>query len=85
MAGQAQESGRKVSQTASLTLSTDPDKVRGIAASVSDVVSRYHGLVISSQITSGNYTDGGSGSIATIQQMPVMRPLFLRSLPNCCS
>src|SRR5262249_24942561 len=44
---------RKVAQSATLTLSTDPDKVRTIASSVTDIVARYHGLVISSSITSG--------------------------------
>ena len=44
---------RKVAQNANLTLSTDPDKVRTVATQVTEVVRRYHGLVISSQITSG--------------------------------
>ena len=44
---------RKVAQNATLTLSTDPDKVRTIASSVTDIVNHYHGLVISSSITSG--------------------------------
>jgi Domain of unknown function (DUF4349) len=44
---------RKVAQNATLTLSTDPDKVRTIASSVTDIVAHYHGLVISSSITSG--------------------------------
>lgn len=45
--------GRHVSQTANLTLSTDPDKVRTISSSVTEIVRRYRGLVISSRITSG--------------------------------
>ncbi len=44
---------RKVASTADLTLSTDPDNVRDAASQVTDVVRRYRGLVISSQITSG--------------------------------
>jgi hypothetical protein len=51
--------GRHVSQTANLTLSTDPDKVRNIASSVTAIVNSYHGLVISSRITSGNGSPGG--------------------------
>lgn len=52
---------RQVSQTANLTLSTDPDKVRTIAASVTQIVSRYRGLVISSSITSGKGSSPPSG------------------------
>jgi hypothetical protein len=44
---------RKVTHTANLTLSTDPDKVRAVADGVTEVTRRWNGLVISSQITSG--------------------------------
>jgi hypothetical protein len=44
---------RKVASTASMTLSTDPDQVREVAGQVTDIMGRYRGLVISSQITSG--------------------------------
>jgi hypothetical protein len=52
---------RKVAQKATLTLSTDPEKVRTIASSVTEIVNRYHGLVISSSITSGKGTTPPSG------------------------
>jgi uncharacterized protein DUF4349 len=44
---------RRVSRSANLTLSTDPDKVRAVADGITQVTRRWHGLVISSQITSG--------------------------------
>jgi Domain of unknown function (DUF4349) len=44
---------RRVSRSANLTLSTDPDKVRAVADGVTQVTRRWNGLVISSQITSG--------------------------------
>ncbi len=66
--------GRHVSQKASMTISTDPDKVRGIAASVTSIVARHHGLVVSSQITSGAGSSGGGGG-------PVPQPLPEEPLP----
>ncbi len=51
--GTPRVANRKVAQTADLTLSTDPEKVRTISSSVTEIVARYHGLVISSSITSG--------------------------------
>jgi Domain of unknown function (DUF4349) len=44
---------RRVSRSANLTLSTDPDRVRAVADGVTQVTRRWNGLVISSQITSG--------------------------------
>jgi hypothetical protein len=62
--------GRQVSQTANLTLSTDPDKVRTIAASVTQIVSRYRGLVISSSITSGKGSAPPSGGPVIPEPLP---------------
>ncbi len=53
---------RKVAQKATLTISTDPDKVRSISSSVTAIVARYHGLVISSSITSGRGSPPPPGS-----------------------
>lgn len=60
---------RKVAGTADMTLSTDPDQVREVAGQVTGIVSRYHGLVISSQITSGQ--GGAPRPIPLEQTVPV--------------
>lgn len=44
---------RKVAQNADLVLSTDPQNVRHVADGVVQVVDRYHGYVVSSDVTSG--------------------------------
>ncbi len=62
--------GRHVAQTASLTLSTDPDKVRGIASAVSSIVAAHHGLVISSQITSGKPQPPTGGPVPVPEPLP---------------
>src|SRR3954447_17044019 len=64
--------GRHVAQKASLTLSTDPDKVRGIASEVTAIVASHHGLVISSQITSGTSKPPSGGGPVPV---PVPEPL----------
>jgi hypothetical protein len=45
---------RKVAQSANLVLSTEPQKVRDVADGVVQVVDRYRGYVVSSDVTSGN-------------------------------
>jgi hypothetical protein len=62
---------RKVASTADLTLSTDPGKVRDVAGQVTEVVRRYNGLVISSQITSGK---GGSPQPIPLQETVPVNP-----------
>ena len=44
---------RKVEQNVDLVLATEPQKVRDVADGVFDVVHRYNGFVVSSDITSG--------------------------------
>ena len=44
---------RKVAQNADLVLSTEPQDVRDVADGVVGVVDKYHGFVVSSNVTSG--------------------------------
>jgi len=44
---------RKVAQNADLVLSTEPQSVRDVADGVVGVVDKYHGFVVSSNVTSG--------------------------------
>jgi hypothetical protein len=62
---------RKVASTADLTLSTDPGKVRDVAGQVTEVVRRYNGLVISSEITSGK---GGPPQPIPLQETVPINP-----------
>jgi uncharacterized protein DUF4349 len=51
VAGRA--ANRKVEQNVDLVLATEPQKVRDVADQVFDVVHRYNGFVVSSNVTSG--------------------------------
>jgi hypothetical protein len=44
---------RKVAQNVDLVLATEPQKVRDVADSIVGVVDKYHGFVVSSNVTSG--------------------------------
>jgi hypothetical protein len=45
---------RRVERSASLTLTAPPDEVEKVADKVIDVVNRYHGFVVSSNVSSGD-------------------------------
>src|SRR5262245_30501972 len=62
---------RKVAQNAQLTLSTNPDQVRNVADQVTQVARRYHGLVISSRITSGKGRPAPPVPLPETQTFPV--------------